>query len=71
MKRVVAFLLVLPMLLCFAACKDEPEDSHPLHGCYIYGEHENDFMNFQLTLLEDGRFAMNNFGGELSISLND
>ena len=23
------------------------------------------------TLLEDGRFAMNNFGGELSISLND
>ncbi len=23
------------------------------------------------TLFEDGRFAMNNFGGELSISLND
>ena len=23
------------------------------------------------TLLADGRFAMNNFGGELSISLND
>lgn len=57
MKRVVAFLLVLPMLLCFAACKDEPEDSHPLQGCYIYGEHEHDFMNFQLTLLEDGRFT--------------
>ncbi len=61
MKRAVVILLALSMLLCLAACRDKIEDegadSHSLYGCYTFGDHPEMFMNFQLTLMEDGRFT--------------
>ena len=56
MKRAVVLLLVLAMLVCVGAC-GKKEESHSLYGCYTYGDNPNMFMNFQLTLLEDGRFT--------------
>ena len=62
MKRISTLLLVLALLLCMlGGCGKDTDDgydtAHPLHGCYIYGDHEQNFMNFQLTLLENGRFT--------------
>lgn len=46
-------------------------------GMYFLADQVNEYLfpfEYKMekeTLFEDGRFAMNNFGGELSISLND
>ena len=56
MNRIVALLLVILTLVCLVSCGKNQEE-HSLYGCYTFGDDPNMFMNFQLTLLEDGRFS--------------